>query len=122
MNKIQTYNSFLLEGDEFPEFKVGDYVKVYGLVNKILFNGQEGIINMTLDPRKKHLVTFPTRFNSNLHSALGIDSTQSSYYIDDFNMKISDGKEYKKIIDRKKTVSDDIDPFGEEIWDNDVYS
>lgn len=69
-------------------FEINDLVRVYGIQDSILFNGQVGRIINIIDDGREYAIDFRGYNNNHLHSFNGKIGTNSGYYIDKLRVKI----------------------------------
>lgn len=68
-------------------FEINDLVRVYGIQDNILFNGQVGRIIDIIDDGRKYAIDFRGYNNSHLHNFNGKMGTSSGYYINKLRVK-----------------------------------
>lgn len=68
-------------------FEINDLVRVYGIQDDILFNGQVGRIIDIIDDGRKYAIDFRGYNNSHLHNFNGKIGTSSGYYINKLRVK-----------------------------------
>ena len=68
-------------------FEINDLVRVYGIQDNILFNGQVGRIIDIIDDGRKYAIDFRGYNNSHLHNFNGKIGTSSGYYINKLRVK-----------------------------------
>jgi len=110
-----------LNESEINDFQIGDSVICHGQMDDIYFNGEVGII-LSMSDSPLLAVKFPERFNNHLWDCDRIDFTNSSYYIYYYLLELTDPEkiEYrKKIREEMRLKHMDVDPYGEETWEDD---
>lgn len=68
-------------------FEINDLVRVYGIQDNILFNGQVGRIIDIIDDGRKYAIDFRGYNKSHLHNFNGKIGTSSGYYINKLRVK-----------------------------------
>lgn len=68
-------------------FEINDLVRVYGIQDNILFNGQVGRIIDIIDDGRRYAIDFRGYNNSHLHNFNGKIGTSSGYYINKLRVK-----------------------------------
>lgn len=68
-------------------FEINDLVRVYGIQDSILFNGQVGRIIDIIDDGREYAIDFRGYNNNHLHNFNGEIGTSSGYYIDKLRVK-----------------------------------
>lgn len=86
-------------------FEINDLVRVYGIQDSILFNGQVGRIIDIIDGGIKYAIDFIGYNNNHLHNFNGKIGTSSGYYINELRVKIcSVGIQPKDIVVTEKNI------------------